>query len=86
MPGSVYFQSVRGNEATWPAQDAKSSKCNRAAFIRYSSVLCLAGSGKGVAGLPFGFLKGQFGAITGDAALLARLTRWFPVWLAQNAP
>ena len=46
----------------------------------------LAGSGKGVAGLPFGFLKGRFGAITGDVALLARLTRSFAVRLAQNAP
>ena len=54
--------------------------------ICYSSVLCRAGSGKGVAGLPFGFLNGQFGAITGDAARLPRLTRSSAVWLAQNAP
>ena len=36
-----------------------------ARFIRHSSVLFLAGSGKRVAGLSFGFLKGQFRSISG---------------------
>ena len=48
--------------------------------------LCsLSGSGKGVAGLSFGFLRGQFGAISCYAALLARLSRCLPVWLAPSA-
>ena len=50
---------------------------------RYSPVLVLAGSGKGVAGLSFGFLKGQCGSISGLTHLvLVDAPR--PVWSCET--
>ena len=81
----------------WDASGGQLARTGRVSFCYLCSLMrralsvivpfcSLSGSGKGVAGLSFGFLKGQFGAISGDAALLARLTRCLPVWLAQSAP